>query len=464
MRRKSALWDKTFLLTLVTLMVPMILQNLLTLGTQMMDSIMLGQLGQNELSASSLANQPFFIFNLLIFGMASGSSVLNAQFWGKRDIRSIKIIISICLKVAFTVSILLAAVVMLFPRAVMAVYTNDQAVIELGAQYLQVIGWCYIFHGIASTLLTSIRSVGIVRVAVVDSVFALVCNTSLNYILIFGKLGFPALGVRGAAIATVITRIGEVAIVLTYLLFIDKKLKFRPRDLAAFEMGLLKNYLKNGLPVAFNEVFWSIGVSIQSMILGRLGADAVSASQMSSIVQQFATVFIFGVANAAAIIIGNDIGAGRMEEAKSRIRAFRWIAVWVGLFAAGVILVLSRPVVGFYNVPEETKELALQMLRMLSVIVLFVSQTGIGVVGLLRGGGDPRFGVFVDLCGLWLFAVPAALLAAFVFHAPVLAVYLCSKLDEPVKLVMLTWRMRNDRWIKDVTTAGAPQELPQGRK
>ena len=460
MRRKSALWDKTFLLTLVTLMVPMILQNLLTLGTQMMDSIMLGQLGQNELSASSLANQPFFIFNLLIFGMASGSSVLNAQFWGKRDIRSIKIIISICLKVAFTVSILLAAVVMLFPRAVMAVYTNDQAVIELGAQYLQVIGWCYIFHGIASTLLTSIRSVGIVRVAVVDSVFALVCNTSLNYILLFGKLGFPALGVRGAAVATVITRIGEVAIVLTYLLFIDKKLKFRPRDLAAFEMGLLKNYLKNGLPVAFNEVFWSIGVSIQSMILGRLGADAVSASQMSSIVQQFATVFIFGVANAAAIIIGNDIGAGRMEEAKSRIRAFRWIAVWVGLFAAGVILVLSRPVVGFYNVPEETKELALQMLRMLSVIVLFVSQTGIGVGGLLRGGGDPRFGVFVDLCGLWLFAVPAALLAAFVFHAPVLAVYLCSKLDEPVKLVMLTWRMRNDRWIKDVTTAGAPQELP----
>ena len=355
MRRKSALWDKTFLLTLVTLMVPMILQNLLTLGTQMMDSIMLGQLGQNELSASSLANQPFFIFNLLIFGMASGSSVLNAQFWGKRDIRSIKIIISICLKVAFTVSILLAAVVMLFPRAVMAVYTNDQAVIELGAQYLQVIGWCYIFHGIASTLLTSIRSVGIVRVAVVDSVFALVCNTSLNYILIFGKLGFPALGVRGAAVATVITRIGEVAIVLTYLLFIDKKLKFRPRDLAAFEMGLLKNYLKNGLPVAFNEVFWSIGVSIQSMILGRLGADAVSASQMSSIVQQFATVFIFGVANAAAIIIGNDIGAGRMEEAKSRIRAFRWIAVWVGLFAAGVILVLSRPVVGFYNVPEGDK-------------------------------------------------------------------------------------------------------------
>lgn len=451
--------DRKFLLTLITLMVPMVLQNLISLATQMMDSIMLGQLGQTELSASSLANQPFFIFSLLTFGMASGSSVLNAQFWGKQDIRSIKIVISICLKVALVVSILLGAVVMLFPRQVMSIYTNDQAVIEKGIEYLQVIGWCYIFFGIANTLLTTIRSVGLVRIAVVDSVFALICNTTLNYILIFGKLGFPAFGVKGAAIATVITRMGEVAIVLVYLFLVDKKLRFRFRDFLAFDMGLLKNYLKNGMPVAFNEVFWSLGVSVQSMILGRLGSHAVSASQISSIVQQFSTVFIFGVANAAAIIIGNDIGAGLMDQARQRIKWFRWIAVWVGLFAAVTILVLSGPVVSFYNVPEETKQLALDMLRMLSVIVLFISQTGIGVVGLLRGGGDPRFGVFVDLFGLWFVALPAALLSAFVLHAPVLVVYLCSKLDEPVKMLMLLWRMRNDHWIKDVTTSGAPQQL-----
>ena len=162
-------------------MLPMVAQNLITLAAQMMDSLMLGRLGQIELSASSLANQPFFIFNLLIFGMASGSSVLNAQFWGKRDIRSIKIVISICLKVALTVSILLGAAVMFFPETVMRIYTDDPQIIAAGSEYLRIIGWCYFFFGLSNTLLTTIRSVGIVRIAVIDSVFSLVCNSGLNY-------------------------------------------------------------------------------------------------------------------------------------------------------------------------------------------------------------------------------------------------------------------------------------------
>lgn len=432
-------------------MLPMVAQNLITLAAQMMDSLMLGKIGQTELSASSLANQPFFIFNLLIFGMASGSSVLNAQFWGKRDTHSIKIVISICLKVALTVSILLGAAVMIFPETVMRIYTNDPEIIAAGIEYLRIIGWCYIFFGLSNTLLTTIRSVGIVRIAVIDSIFSLVCNISLNYILIFGHLGFPAMGIRGAALATVITRIGDAAIVLFYVLVLDKKLRFRPRDFLDFDMRLLKNYLKNGLPVAFNEVFWSVGVSIQSMVLGRLGSSVVSASQIASIVQQFSTVLIFGVANAAAIIIGNDIGAGQMDRAKDRVFKFRIIAIFLGLFAAGLILLLSGPVVSFYNVPDETKTLAIEMLRILSVIVIFIAQTGIGVVGLLRGGGDPRFALFVDLFGLWVIATPAALLSAFVFKAPVLVVYACTRLDEPVKLLMILWRMRNSHWMKDVT-------------
>ncbi len=456
---RSMLKDRQFLKTLVTLMLPMVAQNLITLAAQMMDSLMLGRLGQIELSASSLANQPFFIFNLLIFGMASGSSVLNAQFWGKRDIRSIKIVISICLKVALTVSILLGAAVMFFPETVMRIYTDDPQIIAAGSEYLRIIGWCYFFFGLSNTLLTTIRSVGIVRIAVIDSVFSLVCNSGLNYLLIFGNFGFPKLGIQGAAIATVIARMGEAVIVLVYILVIDRKLQFKLRDFWKFDVGLLKNYLKNGLPVAFNEVFWSVGVSIQSMIMGRLGASVVSASQIASIVQQFSSVLIFGVANAAAIIIGNDIGAGKMERARERVTWFRIIGVLLGILASGIILGLSGPVVSFYNVPDETKQLAIEMLRVLAVIVLFVAQTGIGVVGLLRGGGDPRFALFVDLAGLWLVATPAGLLSAFVFKAPVLVVYACTKLDEPVKLLMLAWRMRNHRWMRDVTGEGAPQQL-----
>ena len=456
--KQSMFKDRAFLRTLATLMIPMVAQNLISLAAQMMDSLMLGKLGQIELSASSLANQPFFIFNLLIFGMASGSSVLNAQFWGKGDVRSVKIVISICLKVALTVSILLSAAVMIFPETVMRIYTNDPEIIAAGVSYLRIIGWCYIFYGLSGTLLTTVRSVGIVRIAVVDSVFSLVCNITLNYILIFGHLGFPAMGIRGAAIATVITRIGDAVLVLSYILFIDKKLRIKVRDILDFDNALLKNYLKNGLPVAFNEVFWSVGVSIQSMVLGRLGADVVSASQIASIVQQFSTVLIFGVANAAAIIIGNDIGAGKMEQAQLRVKWFRIMAVVLGIFAAGLVLLIARPVVSFYNIPEETKELAVQMMRILALMVFFISQTGIGVVGLLRGGGDPRFALFVDLAGLWLFATPAAILSAFVFHAPVLVVYLCTRMDEPIKMLMIAWRMRNNNWMKDVTADGAAKE------
>lgn len=456
---RSMLKDRQFLKTLVTLMLPMVAQNLITLAAQMMDSLMLGRLGQIELSASSLANQPFFIFNLLIFGMASGSSVLNAQFWGKGDVRSIKIVISICLKVALTVSILLGAAVIIFPETVMRIYTDDPEIIAAGAEYLKIVGFCYFFFGLSNTLLTTIRSVGIVRIAVIDSIFSLVCNSGLNYLLIFGSFGFPKLGIRGAAIATVIARMGEAVIVLVYILVIDRKLRFKIRDFWEFDVGLLKNYLKNGLPVAFNEVLWSVGISIQSMVMGRLGASVVSASQIASIVQQFSSVLIFGVANAAAIIIGNDIGAGKMERARERVTWFRIIGVILGIFASCLILGLSGPVVSFYNVPEETKQLATEMLRVLAVIVLFVAQTGIGVVGLLRGGGDPRFALFVDLAGLWLVATPAALLSAFVFGAPVLVVYACTKLDEPVKLLMLAWRMRNHRWMRDVTGEGAPQQL-----
>lgn len=456
---RSMLKDRQFLKMLVTLMLPMVAQNLITLAAQMMDSLMLGRLGQIELSASSLANQPFFIFNLLIFGMASGSSVLNAQFWGKGDVRSIKIVISICLKVALTVSILLGAAVIIFPETVMRIYTDDPEIIAAGAEYLKIVGFCYFFFGLSNTLLTTIRSVGIVRIAVIDSIFSLVCNSGLNYLLIFGSFGFPKLGIRGAAIATVIARMGEAVIVLVYILVIDRKLRFKIRDFWEFDVGLLKNYLKNGLPVAFNEVLWSVGISIQSMVMGRLGASVVSASQIASIVQQFSSVLIFGVANAAAIIIGNDIGAGKMERARERVTWFRIIGVILGIFASCLILGLSGPVVSFYNVPEETKQLATEMLRVLAVIVLFVAQTGIGVVGLLRGGGDPRFALFVDLAGLWLVATPAALLSAFVFGTPVLVVYACTKLDEPVKLLMLAWRMRNHRWMRDVTGEGAPQQL-----
>lgn len=443
--------DKQFLRTLVAITLPIVAQNLISLGTQMMDTIMLGAVGQDQLSASSLANQPFFIFNLLIFGLASGSCILNAQYWGKGEVEPIKSIISMVVKVAMIVGALLSVLVLCFPETVMRIYTTDLSVIENGISYLRIVGWSYLLFGISSTLLCTLRSVAIVRIAVVNSVTGLVVNIFLNWVLIFGHLGAPAMGIRGAALATLISRTVEFLLVLTFIFLIDKKLCLRPRDLFRFDRVLFRDYLTHGLPVAFNEVLWSVGISVQTMILGRLGSAVVSASQIASLVNQFATVFVFGVANASAVIVGNAVGEGNMDKAIERIRWFRWLSVVMGILAAGLILLISGPVVSFYNIPAETRELALEMLRVLSVIVVFVSITGVGIVGLLRGGGDPRFALFCDLSALWLVAVPAGLLAAFVFHAPVLVVYALTKMDEPVKMLMICWRMRNNNWIRNVT-------------
>lgn len=448
---RSMLADRAFLKVLVSLTLPMVAQNLISLATQMMDSVMLGAVGQTQLSASSLANQPFFIFNLLIFGLASGACILNAQYWGKGEIQPIKIIIAMVVKVAMVVGLLLMLAVLIFPETVMKIYTPDPEVIASGASYLRIVGWSYVLFGLSSTLLCTLRSVAIVRIAVVNSITGLVVNIFLNWVFIFGNLGAPQMGIEGAALATLIARTTEFLLVGCYVFFIDKRLGMRPRDFLGFDTALFRDYLKNGLPVACNEVLWSVGISVQTMILGRLGTHVVSASQIASVVNQFSTVVIFGVANAAAVIVGNAVGAGDMETAAQRIGWFRRLSVVMGILAAGVILLIRDLAVSFYNVPEETKLLARDMLAVLAIIVCFVSITGVGIVGLLRGGGDPRFALFCDLSSLWIVAVPAGLLAAFVFHAPVLLVYAMTKLDEPVKVALLTWRMRNDHWIKNVT-------------
>ena len=265
------------------------------------------------------------------------------------------------------------------------------------------------------------------------------------------------MGIQGAALATLIARVAELGIAVVYAFFIDKKLELRPRDFLKRDKGLTRDYFRHGLPVVFNELLWSVGVSVQSMILGRLGEAVVSANQIASVIQQFATVFVFGIANAAAVIVGNAVGEGDMEKAGQRADWLKIVSLVVGVFAGGVILLIRPLAVGFYNVPAETKELAGQMVMVQAGIVFFVAITAVGIVGILRGGGDTRFALCIDLCSLWLVALPAGLLSAFVFKLPVLLVYASIKLDEPVKMIVIFWRLRNRNWMKNVTRNREPE-------
>lgn len=451
MSKAKLVLDKSFFRMLLVIALPVTMQNLIVFVTQMMDTVMLGELGDVAMSASALANQPFFVFNMLVFGLAGGASVLTAQYWGKKEIGRIKVIMTMAIRIAVLVGLALGIAVFCMPEQFMKLFTPDLAVIEAGASYLKIICISYVFFGFTCSFFSIIRSVEVVRVAVISNIVALVTNVTLNYLLIFGNFGFPQLGVKGAAVATLIARLAEFTIALVYMLFIDKRLRLRIKDFFSLDMVLFKDMLVISLPVVLNEVMWALGMSMQAGLLGKLGTNAVAANSIISVVQQLSTVAVFGVANAAAVMIGKTIGEGDMVKARNLGHTFKVISIIFGVFVTAVILLAKNVAIDFYNVSPETKELAHQMIYVAAVVGFFVSIAGISIVGILRGGGDTRYSLWIELIALWGVAVPLAYFGAFVLKLPVPVVYAFMKLDEPVKDLLCLIRMRGTRWLKDVT-------------
>lgn len=451
--------DKKFYGMILTIGVPIALQNLLVYLTQMLDTIMLGELGDIPLTASSLANQVFFIYSLFTLGIAGGSAVLTAQYWGKKDMEPIRVIMGMVLRLVSVVGIVLSLLVLLFPGQIMRVFTTDAQVIETGIEYLEMIGYMYLFFGFSNTLISMLRSIEMVKVAVIANGSSLVVNAFLNWVLIFGNLGAPRLEIKGAAIATLVAKIAEFAIVLIYVLLIDQHLKLRVRHLFRSDRVLRMDLLKYCTPVVLNELAWALGISMQALLFGRISTIAVSANTIIMVVQQLCTIFIFGIANAGAVIIGKTIGEGNVVLARRRGKRIMILSIMTGVVAALLILLIRNLAVDFYNVSEETKALAKEMLLVTSVIVLFVSTAATAIVGLLRGGGDTQFSLIIEVVALWFFAVPLGFIAGMVLKLPIVVVYLLFKSDEIVKTVICFFRLRGSRWIRNVTRDDIDAEL-----
>ncbi len=443
--------DKALFKMILTIAIPIALQNLISTLTQMLDTIMLGELGDIPLTASSLANQPFFIFALFIFGMSGGASILTAQYWGKKELEPIKIVIATILRIVSVVAVLLAAVIFIFPTQIMSLFSSDAAVISAGRDYLLIVAPIYVFFGISCILTSLFRSIEIVKIAVVANLSTLIVNASLNYILIFGHFGAPALGLKGAAYATLIARFIEMSVVLIYVFKIDKKLKFSLKCIFKKDKLLNADLKKYCTPVVINEIIWSIGITLQTALFGHMSTTAVSANTIISVVQNLATLVIFGIANATGVIIGKTIGEGKIELAKQRGRTLEIFALVLGVAAAGVILIFRDVMVDFYNVEEATKILAKEMLLIASIVIFFVSTTAIAIVGILRGGGDAKYSLLIELIALWGFSVPLGYLAGLVFQLPIIVVFLLFKSDELVKAILCWIRLAGDKWIRSVT-------------
>lgn len=448
--------SKRFYKNTIAIAIPIALQNLITYGTSMMDTIMLGRADDTGtlLSASSLANQPFFLLSLICFGLSGASLVLSSQYWGKRDLKAVRLIYSIILKAAFTISFLMAAVVLIFPEWVMGLYSNNSDIIAAGAQYLRILGWAYVFFGVENTMLCSIRSVELVKISVVVNMTSFCMNVFLNWVLIFGNLGAPALGIQGAAIATLAARLSEFVITFVYLFFIDKRLRFRPKDFLLFDITMAKDLFKHGLPVLLNEMFWSLGITMQAAILGHISysaGDPVAANSIASMIQQLSTVVIFGISNASGVVIGKSIGEKRLEDAKRQADTFIAMGIVVGAIACAFILVMKNIVVGFYTVPDETKELARQLITVIAFVTFFSSMSSVEIVGILRGGGDTRFCLWAEMLALWATAIPLAFCASTFLQWSVPVVLMCMKIDEPIKVIASLIRILKGKWIRELT-------------
>ncbi len=436
---------------IVTIAIPIACQNMLVFLTQMLDTIMLGELGDVPLTASSLANQVFNVYSLFIFGIAGGAAVLTAQYWGKKEMEPIKIVMGTVLRLVAVTGVVLSAVVLLFPRQIMMIFTPDKAVIEAGVEYMRIIGFMYFFFGMSNTLISLLRSIEMVKVAVIANATSLVVNGFLNYVLIFGKFGAPRMEIKGAALATLIAKLAELCIVLIYVFIADKKLKLRFSELFQKDALLTQDLKRYCTPVVINEVAWSLGIAMQSLLFGWMSTTAVSANTIIGVVQQLATLFIFGVANATAVIIGKTIGEGDMELAQSRGRKMKVFAILMGIVSAVIIILFRDLMVDFYNVSEETKALAKQMLWITALIVFFISNSGVSIVGILRGGGDTKFSMMLEIVSLWLVAVPLGFIAGIVLKLPVLVVYFLFKSDEIVKTFVCWKRIAGDKWLRNVT-------------
>lgn len=441
----------SFYRTVIALVVPMALQNLINVGVTAADVIMLGAVGEDALSGASLAGQVQYIMTLFLFGLTSGATVLTAQYWGKGDKDAIEKILGIAVKTAVFVTALFTAAALVVPGLLLRIFTGDPVVIAEGIKYLRIVAFTYIMIGITQAYLYIMRSVERVIVATVVYLLSLICNIIMNSIFIFGLLGLPAMGISGAALGTLCARILEVVLVAGYARFFNKDIKLRLRYVLHTDKVLFGDFMKYALPVVINEVMWGLGTAANTAILGHMGSPVVAANSVAQVARQLATVVSFGLSSAAAIYLGKTIGEKRMEHARAYAKRFIGLSLIMGVLGGVVILIASPVASAFLSLSAEAKDYLRIMFFVMSYFVVGQAFNTTMVVGIFRSGGDTRFGLILDVSTMWCCSILLGFLAAFVFKLSVPVVYMILMSDEIIKIPITFWRYRSCKWLRDVT-------------
>ena len=442
--------DKQFYKTALMLALPIVLQNMITIGVNIMDTVMLGSYGEIQLSGSSLANEFINIFHILCMGMGCGAAVLTAQFWGKGDTKSLKHAVTIMMRICLSLAVLFTIATIAAPSFIMSIFTDDPEVIEKGRIYFLWSTPTYLLMGISLTLTLILRSVRKVMVPLWTSIICFFVNIFFNWVFIFGHLGAPEMQIAGAALGTVIARVVETSIIAIYVFKVDKSIGLRIRDLFGSCGGLLRTYLKYSIPVLISDGMLALGNTMVSIIIGHISTEYVAANAIIATIVRLSTVFTQGLGQASSVMTGNSLGQGDRERAYKQGVTFVTLSFLIGVLASGIILSLSPFIIGLYNIEETTREIAHQLMYAVSIMIIFQSSQSMLTKGVLRGGGDTKFLMIADVAFLWIASVPLGALCGLVWHLSPFIIYVALKIDWAIKSFICLFRLKSKKWIRIV--------------
>lgn len=443
--------DKTFYKTMFAIAIPIAIQNLISSSLNMIDILMIGRVSENALAAVGMANQLFFLFMLISFGVCSGAGIFISQYWGKKDIKRIKATLGFTILAVASVGLIFSIVATLFPKYIMMVFDAKGEVMMLGSTYLRIIGISYVVTAVSFAYGFSCRSVQKAKMPMIASSISLLINTALNYILIFGKFGMPALGVSGAAIATVIARCTELFLMI-FIIYRDKDhpLAASIKELMAFEKDFLRRYYKTAMPVIINELMWSLGTIMYSVAYSRIGTTAIAAVQVANTVSNIFMVGAMGVGNACAVMLGSELGAGNDEVAIKYARKFSVITFSIGI-VVGFVLYISIPLINtWFGVTPNLEQGVRNILLVKVLFSPFVTFNTALVIGILRSGGDTRYALFIEIGGVWFIGVPMAFIGALWLKLPIHYVVFMVSLEELFKTIVGLPRVLSNKWAKNL--------------
>lgn len=444
--------NKEFFKKITFIALPIAIQSVIASSLSLVDNLMVGRLGEAELAAVGIATQIYFVHWMLVFGFTSGVSTYMAQFLGAKDERGMKKTIGIALAVCFSVSVIFFLVAEFFSAYVMRIFTSDELLIRMGADYIKIAAPSLLTVSITVPFQTALRVTKQTHIPLFISIAVFSTNTFLNYCLIFGNFGMPKLGVSGASLATMIARTLEILTVLTVVFVFKNRVAAGLSVYFSWSRELFLRVIRNAVPTMLNETLWGLGNAMYVAAYARLGVTAYAAVQVGTVINSLFSMAGFSLGDAALILVGEKLGEGDTKYALELGKKILKTAIVTGIIFGIGLIAVSQKLVPLFDLTEKGREYAIIIIAIDAIFLALVLYNGICVVGLLRAGGDTLFAMLIETGSIWLYAVPMAFATALLFHLPVYLVMFCVKTEEILKCAILTKRVISQKWVKNVVS------------